>query len=111
MLSLRTIGMWGLGMGMLVALAGCQSSGSGNGGAGLAAAGGEPKAVTCTKCKITYVEIPTTGQGKYPVHKFTTAQSMECPDCKDAVANFFTTGKLEHTCKHCGETMEVCKGH
>jgi hypothetical protein len=109
MLSLRKIGMWGLGMGMLIALAGCQSSGSAKGGS--VAAGGEPKAVACTKCKITYVEVPTSGQGKYPVHKFTTSQSMECPDCKDAVANFFATGKLEHTCKHCGETLEVCTNH
>jgi hypothetical protein len=108
MLSLRKIGMWGLGMGMLVALAGCQSSGK---GAAASAGTGEPKAVACTKCKITYVEVPTSGQGKYPVHKYTTSQSMECPDCKEAVANFFTTGKLQHTCAHCGETMEVCTGH
>ena len=36
---------------------------------------------------------------------------MKCPDCKDEVANFFTTGKFVYTCKTCGDSMQLCEGH
>jgi hypothetical protein len=43
---------------------------------------------------------------------YTTKQSHECPDCKNAVDNFFSGGALEHTCKTCGEgALEKCAAH
>lgn len=62
-------------------------------------------AVTCPKCEMTWVQ-QSHQVGKTTV--YTTEQKMECPDCKSAVANFFKTGKLEHTCKACGE-ITTCK--
>lgn len=35
-------------------------------------------------------------------------QVMECLDCKSAVANFFTTGKWQHTCATCGDNLSEC---
>lgn len=69
------------------------------------------QAVTCSKCQITYFKVPVTGQGKYAIRSYRTVKSMECPDCKSAVANFFTTGKLEHACKTCGNSLEICELH
>ena len=66
--------------------------------------------VTCSKCKVTWVKYPVQGD-KGRIVRYDTRKSMECPDCKDAVTNFFTTGKLEHTCKTCGDSMEICKAH
>lgn len=83
-------------------LAGCQSTGA------LQASGGEPQAVMCDKCKTTWVRSPQR-QGKVTI--YTTRKTMTCPDCKSAVANFFTTGKLEHTCASCGGELQHCDVH
>jgi hypothetical protein len=64
----------------------------------------------CPKCQITWVKAPVHG-GKGQIVSYTTRQSMECPDCKSAVANFFSTGKLEHTCATCGSDLQVCEMH
>ena len=103
MISSMKIGMLGLGLCALLALAGCQS------------AGGPPThemstmAARCDGCKVTWVKTPTysrtTGMGYHETQK------MECADCKDAVSNFFATGKLEHSCKACGGNMIPCEGH
>jgi hypothetical protein len=66
--------------------------------------------VTCSKCQVTWVKVPTDN-GKGRIVGYTSQKSMECPDCKDAVTNFFTTGKLQHTCKTCGDSMEICESH
>jgi hypothetical protein len=66
--------------------------------------------VTCSKCQVTWVTYPVHGD-KMRIVRYDTRKSMECPDCKDAVANFFTTGKLQHTCKTCGDSMEICNSH
>jgi hypothetical protein len=66
--------------------------------------------VTCSKCQVTWVKYPVAND-KGRIVRYDTSKSMECPDCKDAVTNFFTTGKLEHTCKTCGDSMEICKAH
>jgi hypothetical protein len=66
-------------------------------------------AVVCTKCEITWVKVPQTQKGR--IVGYSTKQAMECPDCRTAVENFFATGKLEHTCKSCGETMQTCEMH
>ena len=87
-------------------LAGCASSGN---GAQAASAGASTQAVTCSKCKVTWVKVPDTAKGR--IVGYTNRKEMTCPDCKDAVANFFATGKFQHTCKTCGDSMELCEAH
>ena len=57
-----------------------------------------------------WVQVPDTTKGARVVG-YTTRKQHECPDCKTAVANFFSTGKLEHTCKTCGDDLKVCEAH
>jgi hypothetical protein len=65
-------------------------------------------AVMCDKCKFVII--------KYPIHSglrgqnimYQDRKTMVCPDCVSAIENFFKTGKLKHTCTHCGGTMTVC---
>jgi hypothetical protein len=65
-------------------------------------------AVICDKCKIVMV--------KYPIHTgirgqtiiYQEGKTMVCPYCVSAMENFFKTGKLKHTCTHCGGTMTIC---
>ena len=120
MYSATKILMWGMGISAAVLVAaGCQSKNNGTdhtmqhgdhmmGGATTQQA----DAVTCSKCKVTWVREPvTTGGGKEHVVSYQTRQSMECPDCRTAVDHFFRTGKLEHSCKTCGDQLEVCEAH
>jgi hypothetical protein len=65
--------------------------------------------VTCSKCLVTWVKVPDTAKGR--VVGYTSRKSMVCPDCKDAVNNFFATGKLQHTCATCGDSMDICNAH
>ena len=69
-----------------------------------------PQAMTCSKCQVTWVKIPMD-YGKGRVVTFTNKKSMECDDCKAAVENFFTTGEFKHTCKTCGDSLEICDSH
>jgi len=78
------------------------------------ASGDATSAVTCDKCKTVWVKRPQqvgpTGKGgAYYVLKDT--KSMECPDCESAVATFFKTGSLKHSCSHCGGALTHCEGH
>lgn len=66
--------------------------------------------VTCTKCQVTWVKIPETN-GKGRVVGYSWGQRDTCPDCMDAVQSFFNTGKFQHTCKTCGNSMEICQAH
>jgi hypothetical protein len=71
-------------------------------------------AVTCGKCKTVWVQRPQQlgASGKtssYYVLKDT--KSMSCLDCESAVATFFKTGSLKHSCSHCGGTMVHCTSH
>ena len=64
----------------------------------------------CSKCDVKTVQIPRQEKGR--TVGYTARKSMECPDCKDAVANLVTSGKLEHTCSTCGtEVAQACLGH
>jgi len=96
----------GLGIAGALALTGCANGGSAPSGSAQVS----PNAVKCSKCEVTYVQVPVRNQ-KSRVIGYTSKQQMECADCKSAAENFFTTGKLEHTCTHCQGTMEVCEGH
>ena len=85
--------------------AGCQSTGRSS-----MADTPSTQAVRCSKCETTWVRVPRdNGQGH--IVGYTDRKKMVCPDCKDEVANFFTTGKFQHTCKTCGDSMELCEGH
>src|SRR5947208_1045645 len=65
------------------------------------------QAVTCTKCDVTWMKIPQQEKGR--VVGYSSRKSMDFPDCKDAVANFFATGNLEHACKTCGpDAIQMC---
>jgi ribosomal protein S27E len=105
--SLKKLSLVAVVLGSGLVVAGCQSPGGSN----ATTAGMAPKdAVTCSKCQVTWVKEPITpGGGKdWKVTGYTSRKSHECPDCRNEVQNFFTTGKFAHTCKTCGDTMEVC---
>ena len=70
-----------------------------------------PQGVACSKCQITYVQWPRYDGKPGHVTGYTTRKEDACPDCKDAAASFFATGKLQHTCKTCGDTLSVCESH
>jgi len=69
--------------------------------------------VMCEKCKTTWVKVPVTQSGRIsgPVVGYTARSQHTCPDCKTAAENFFTTGKLAHSCKTCGDNLKVCEAH
>lgn len=67
-------------------------------------------AVMCSKCETTWVKVPVTQKGR--VVAYSSRKSMTCPDCKSMAENFFTTGKLQHTCPTCGpDALDVCRMH
>lgn len=65
-------------------------------------------AVMCDKCKFVIVKDPIHIGVRGQTIMYQDRKSMVCPDCVSAVENFFKTGKLKHTCSHCGGTMTVC---
>ena len=65
-------------------------------------------AVMCDQCKMVMVKVANPTTTKNPTITYHDAKSMMCPDCVSAMKNFFTTGKLKHTCTHCGGTMTIC---
>lgn len=70
-------------------------------------------AVTCNKCKMLWVEHAyNTGYAKHPgAYVPVKSKIMVCPDCESAVVTFFKTGKLKHSCAHCGGTLTHCTYH
>lgn len=106
MFSMLKTGLLGLSLGAGLLLVGCQSGGA------QAPASHEmaSNAVQCDKCQVTWVKVPTDN-GKGRIVGYTSRKQMECPDCKDAVSNFFATGQLKHTCSACGGNMAPCEAH
>lgn len=71
-------------------------------------------AVTCDKCKTVWVKRPVQvgGYGKSSsFYALQDAKVMACPDCESAVATFFKTGSLKHSCSHCGGALVHCTSH
>ncbi len=70
-------------------------------------------AVSCSKCKIVWVEhFYNTGYAKHPgAYVPVKSKVMVCPDCESAVVTFFKTGQLKHHCAHCGGTLNHCTYH
>ena len=96
----------GLSLGTVLLLAGCQSGGSAQAPASHEMAS---NAVQCDKCQVTWVQTPITSGKGGAVTGFQPRKQMVCPDCKDAVSNFFATGNLKHDCKACGGNMAICE--
>lgn len=95
-------GLMSLVAALFLASAGCQSTGSGS------TTAAETKAIMCDKCKTVFISNPAAAQR---FSFYSPAKAMSCPDCKSAVANYFATGKLEHTCKTCGGDLQPCEFH
>jgi len=89
----------------LLMIVGCQDSKVSSGPAGSV----QPadKILLCTKCKTVWVKRSEPSFKGMMTYR--TVKSMECPDCKSAAANFFATGKLEHSCKTCGGELQACE--
>jgi len=102
-------GLMGFGLTASLALVGCASPGN-PAAQPAAAAAPSTQAVACSKCQVTYVQVPTSdAKGRF--RGYSARKDMECPDCKTAVQTFFETGTLAHSCTHCQGTMEVCQSH
>lgn len=65
-------------------------------------------AVMCDQCKMVMVKVANPTTAKNPTITYHDVRTMVCPDCKSAMETFFKTGRLKHTCSHCGGTMTVC---
>ena len=61
------------------------------------------EAIMCPKCEAVWVK-EKRNLGKTTV--YVSKKKMTCDDCKSAVENFFATGKLEHSCKTCGDLVK-----
>lgn len=94
-----------LAAGVAVLVAGCSTSAP----KVASEAGGEDQAVMCSKCQTVWVQR-AHHLGKNAV-VYRREKQMVCPDCQSAVVTFFKTGKLEHTCKSCGGTLDHCTVH
>jgi len=103
MFSAKTM-LLSLGLGATALLAGCASSSP------AAQARGVPStpALTCDGCNVTWVAVADTNSKGRPVGYHIVAK-MGCPDCKDAVQSFLSTGKFQHTCGACGGNMSICE--
>jgi hypothetical protein len=103
-LNIKTIlkaGMPGL---LAFAAVSCESTGAGD------TAG--RSAVSCDRCKTVWVQRVSQagGIGKSgSAIIYRNEKAMQCPDCENAIATFFKTGKLKHHCDHCGGTMIHCE--
>jgi hypothetical protein len=100
------LGLLGLYAGVLVFLAGCAASPTHSETSGVPAT----QAVYCDGCKVTWVRVPA-GRSRGQTWGYQTTKHMECPNCRDAVSNFFATGKLAHSCSACGGNMSICDAH
>jgi hypothetical protein len=94
-----------LGTGFIVA--GCQSENAND----MTSHEMGSKAAHCDKCETTWVQTSAPSAKGSPILAYTANKHMVCPDCKDAVSNFFATGNLKHECKTCGGNMAACEGH
>lgn len=66
----------------------------------------EDRVVSCGKCQTVWVRYATTINKTTVFHN---EKVMECPDCRSAARNFLTTGKWEHTCTMCGDSLAACQ--
>ena len=60
---------------------------------------------------MTWVKERQGGGKPGGVVQYNWAKHDACPDCKNAVSNFFATGNLKHDCKAYGGNLAACEGH
>ena len=87
--------------GAIALMTGCTTTGH---KAGMSMGADEP-AVMCGKCQAVWVSRP------HQINKVTVyrkVKTMQCPDCNSAAENFFKTGKFDHTCTACGDSLMAC---
>lgn len=89
------------GMAMAVFASGCATAPV----EGRQAAEAPPPAVMCSKCAAVWVSTPRQ-INKTTVYRH--EKKMACPDCDSAASTFFKTGRLEHACKTCGDSLVTC---
>lgn len=66
-------------------------------------------AVICPKCETVWIEAPDPDD--LYVLTYRSEQVTRCPDCSSAVATFFRTGELRHSCASCGGRLVHCTLH
>jgi hypothetical protein len=106
MFALSKLALAGFTVGASLFVMGCQETAAPSEAAAVA-----PDAVRCDKCQVVWVKTAQPVAKGSPIVAYRETKTMECPDCRDAVTSFFTTGKLEHTCKTCGGNMAICQAH
>ena len=91
-------------LGLATLLSSCQSTATTTAGT---------EAVICDKCKTVWVSKPISigSPGRMQTTILRDSKTMTCPDCSLAVANFWKTGSMKHTCTHCGGTLAHCTQH
>lgn len=62
--------------------------------------------VVCPKCETVWVE--SADPRDLDTLTYVSKQTMRCPDCHSAVATFFRTGVLAHSCDTCGSALLHC---
>ncbi|HZM00756.1 MAG TPA: hypothetical protein VFD43_10935 [Planctomycetota bacterium] len=67
------------------------------------------QAVMCDGCETVWVQVPDLDS--VYMRTYTAEPMIECPDCRSAVATFFSIGAWEHTCAKCGGTLKHCTVH
>ena len=65
--------------------------------------------VMCPKCETVWIQAPDP-QDLYGL-TYRAEQATRCPDCHSAVATFFQTGELAHSCDTCGGELVHCTLH
>ena len=108
MLRAKRFGLAALFLGSGLVLAGCQAAGNGPPQSTLV---NSDKGLTCAKCETTWVKMADRSGKGGRVVGYSWVKKDVCPDCRNAVDNFFATGKLQHACKTCGDNMKVCETH
>ena len=95
----------GVMVGLVAALVGCQSQHD----RGRDVSDTEARAVMCAKCETVWTDRIDLND---PYARTVRPERVTvCPDCESAVASFFKTGKLEHTCRACGGEIRHCTVH
>ncbi|HEY8668078.1 MAG TPA: hypothetical protein VIL86_15630 [Tepidisphaeraceae bacterium] len=101
-------GLAGAALAAMLFAAGCNSNGSTP--RTRAAAPGTPgSAIVCEMCKTTWVQSGKLDDKGHPVpFSYTYKEAKVCPDCEQAAADYFATGKVDE-CKTCGTSLQVVK--
>jgi len=92
-------------LGSATVLSSCQTTGT--------TAAAPSEAVMCDKCKTVWVTKRENmgAPGRFQTTVLRSSEEMTCPDCELAIANFWKTGQMKHSCSHCGGSLVHCTQH